>query len=333
MSILDLESLQCHLVVENSHFVGNRVLDRCCKRQIFFKFKEYLWCVLFLTVPGPTSKTQFVMRECNLEWAWIFTKLFRAQVKWLSYYLQAQLNRMIYEILINYVISPPPEVTRLFYYWNISWQGEPMRWSHSNFVPFNFGMKSASRSQPSILTHSEHCSNSRHTPSSSFSGFKLLSDNSSKNVFKSYFRSLPSNFRSEKRSNWYLRRPKFQAQWHPCSKTDSSEVLISDFFWPAASNDIATIVITLSRIGEKDVNFFGIKWPEINIKLPLTHWKILENSSRNFLKFQFFWSRARPFYWKPHPDMDTVCVTPRIRKILFSTKSFVLNEFSRNRPV
>ena len=240
---------------------------------------------------------------------------------------------MIYEILINYVISPPPEVTRLFYYWNISWQGEPMRWSHSNFVPFNFGMKSASRSQPSILTHSEHCSNSRHTPSSSFSGFKLLSDNSSKNVFKSYFRSLPSNFRSEKRSNWYLRRPKFQAQWHPCSKTDSSEVLISDFFWPAASNDIATIVITLSRIGEKDVNFFGIKWPEINIKLPLTHWKILENSSRNFLKFQFFWSRARPFYWKPHPDMDTVCVTPRIRKILFSTKSFVLNEFSRNRPV
>ena len=154
-----------------------------------------------------------------------------------------------------------------------------------------------------------------------------------KNVFKSNFRSRPSNFRSEKRSNWYLRRPKFQAQWHPCSKTDSSEVLISDFFWPAAANDIATIVITLSRIGEKDVNFFGIKWPEINIKLPLTHWKILENSSRNFLKFQFFWSRARPFYWKTHPDMDTVCVTPRIRKILFSTKSFVLNEFSRNRPV
>ena len=54
-----------------------------------------------------------------------------------------------------------------------------MRWSHSNFVPFSFGMKSASRSQPSILTHSEHCSNSRHTPSRSFSGFKLLSDSSS----------------------------------------------------------------------------------------------------------------------------------------------------------
>ena len=154
-----------------------------------------------------------------------------------------------------------PEVPRC---WNISWQGEPIRWSHSNFVPFNFGMKSASRSQPSILTHSEHCSNSRHTPSSSFSGFKLLSDNSSKKV--GYFRSLPSYFRSGRISNWYLRRPKFQAQWHPCSKTDSSEVLISDFFWPAASNDIATIVTTLSRIGEKDVNFFGIKCPEINVK-------------------------------------------------------------------
>ena len=115
MSILDLEGLHCHLVVENSHFVGSRVLDRCCKRQSFFKFKEYLWCVLFLTVPGPTSKTQFVIRECNLEWAWIFTKLFRARVKWLSYYLQAQLNWIIYEILINYVISPPPEVHRKYF--------------------------------------------------------------------------------------------------------------------------------------------------------------------------------------------------------------------------
>ena len=64
-----------------------------------------------------------------------------------------------------------------------------MRWSHSNFVPFNFGMKSASRSQPSILTHSEHCSNSRHTPSSSFSGFKLLSDNSSEKI--GFYKLLP----------------------------------------------------------------------------------------------------------------------------------------------
>ena len=200
MSILDLEGLHCHLVVENSHFVGNRIFDRCCKRQSSFKFKEYLWCVLFLTVPGPTSKTQFVMRECNPEWAWIFTKFLRAQVKRLSYNLQAQLNWIIYEILINYVISPLPEIRRKFlqlfrwfHFWNISWQGEPMRWSHSNFVPFSFGMKSASRSQPSILTHSEHCSNSRHTPSRSFSGFKLLSDSSSEIlVTKSYFRWLLS---------------------------------------------------------------------------------------------------------------------------------------------
>ena len=44
----------------------------------------------------------------------IFAKLFRARVKWLSYYLQAQLNWIIYEILINYVISPPPEVHRKY---------------------------------------------------------------------------------------------------------------------------------------------------------------------------------------------------------------------------
>ena len=117
MSILDLEGLHCHLVVEISHFVGNRFLDRCCKRQSSFKFKEYLWCVLFLTVPGPTSKTQFVMRECNPEWAWIFTKFLRAQVKRLSYNLQAQLNWIIYEILINYVISPLPEIRRKYLHW------------------------------------------------------------------------------------------------------------------------------------------------------------------------------------------------------------------------
>ena len=149
-------------------------------------------------------------------------------------------------------------------------------------------MKSASRSQPSILTHSEHCSNSRHTPSSSFSGFKLLSDNSSKMHIMTNFRLKQCYSSGLDKNVFHLRRPKFQAQWHPCSKTDSREVLISDFFWPDASKDIATIVMTLSRIGENDVNFFGIKWPKINCKRP----KMTTNRPKNYRQ----WTTG--FKWK-----------------------------------
>ena len=80
----------------------------------------------------------------------------------------------------------------------------------------------------------------------------------------------------------------------------------------------------------------------ISTKLYLAqpYWQILENSSKNNSEISVFLGVTQTDLWKTRPHLEVLsfpeidlCHAPELIKNNFSTICFVLDEFSRNRPV